>query len=90
MDKKIVLQIDDELVQKETKNGTRYFIGKSQPDLRFTDASILVPPVIGINHYVKNLEALYGTLDTIQLMEYAVTLVKDRVGTAKEVLDETE
>ena len=56
MDKKTVLQIDDELIQKETKSGTRYFIGKSQPDLRFTDASILVPPVIGINHYVKNLE----------------------------------
>ena len=90
MDKKTIIHIDDELVQKETKNGTRYFIGKSQPDLRFTDASILVPPVIGINHYMKNLEALYGTLDTIQLMEYAITLVKDRVGTAKEVLDETE
>ena len=73
MDKKTIIHIDDELVQKETKNGTRYFIGKSQPDLRFTDASILVPPVISINHYIKNLEALYGTLDTIKLVAVSYT-----------------
>ena len=90
MDKRRTIHIDDELVQKETKSGKSYFVGKSQVNLRFTDASILVPPVLGINHFVKNLEAMYGTLDTIKMVEYAVTLVKAKVGTEKEVIDETE
>ena len=82
------IQLDAELERKESKNGKGYWVGKTQKNLRFTDNAILEPPVASISRFLENTEAMFGSLDTIKMVEYAITLVKRRLGTAKEVIDE--
>ena len=88
MKKSTTVEVTEELKQRVSKKGHRFWYDKGQPELRLLDSALTVAPVKGIINFVNNLEALHGTRDTVRLLEYVTLLTADAVGTKEEVIDE--
>ena len=88
MNNHTTVEIVDDLKQKTSKKGHRFWYDKSQPELRLLDTAIVTSPVDTLLRFTKNLEALHGTKDTVRLLEYITLVLARNVDTKEEVIDE--
>ena len=88
MKKGTTVDVTDELKQRLSKKGNRFWYDKGQPELRLLDSALTTAPVEGIVNFVNNLEALHGTKDTVRLLEYVTLVTARALGTKNEVIDE--
>ena len=81
------MELVDDLKQKTSKKGHRFWYDKGQPELRLLDCALETAPVDTLLRFVKNLEVIHGTRDTVRLLEYITIVTARSVGTKEEVID---
>lgn len=82
------MELEDELKQRLSKKGNRFWYDKGQPELRLLDSALSTAPVDTVLRFVKNLEVIHGTRDTVRLLEYITIVTARAVGSEEEVIDE--
>ena len=82
------MELEDELKQRLSKKGNRFWYDKGQPELRLLDSALSTAPVDTVLRFVKNLEVIHGTRDTVRLLEYITLITARAVGSEEEVIDE--
>ena len=88
MNNHTTMELEDDLKQKTSKKGHRYWYDKGQPELRLLDSALSTAPVDTVLRFVKNLEVIHGTRDTVRLLEYITLITARAVGSEEEVIDE--
>ena len=82
------MELEDELKQRLSKKGNRFWYDKGQPELRLLDSALSTAPVDTVLRFVKNLEVIHGTRDTVRLLEYITLVTARAVGSDEEIVDE--